>query len=126
MTVGQWYCFVKGDWEKGLPLLAKGSREDLAQLAKQDLAKPATATEQASVGDAWWALAEKDRTEAKASFRSRALFWYEKASPGLSGLEKVRVEKQIETLAQASGGESHQPNPATKASGPRGALQRAM
>ena len=66
LTVGQWRCFVKGDWEKGLPYLAKGSREDLAQLARQELAKPAAAAEQTAVGDGWWALAEKDRTETKA------------------------------------------------------------
>ena len=62
LTVGQWRCFVKSDWEKGLTCLAKGSREDLAQLATQELAKPAAAAEQAAVGDGWWALAEKDRT----------------------------------------------------------------
>ena len=124
LTVGQWRCFVKGDWEKGLPYLAKGSREELAQLAKQELAEPAAAAEQAAVGDAWWALAEKDRsTEAKAGFRARALYWYERASPGLAGLEKVRVDKLIETLAAASGREPHQP-PAPKASGPRGVVQK--
>jgi hypothetical protein len=123
LTVGQWRCFVRDDWEKGLPYLAKGSREDLAQLARQELAKPAVAAEQAAVGDGWWALAEKDRTEAKAGFRARALYWYEQASPGLSGLEKVRVDKQIETLAQASGGEPRPATPATKTFGVRGVVQ---
>ncbi len=30
LTVGTWRCFYKGDWEKGLPCLAKGSRPELA------------------------------------------------------------------------------------------------
>ncbi len=124
LTVGQWHCFVKSEWEKGLPHLAKGSREDLAQLARQELAKPAAAAEQAVVGDAWWELAEKDRTETKSSLRARALFWYQQASPGLTGLAKVQVDKRIESLAQTSGGEPRQPNPAAKTFGPRGAMQK--
>ena len=124
LTVGQWNCFVKSDWEKGLPYLAKGSREDLAQLANQELAKPAAATEQAIVGDGWSALAEKDRTEAKAVFRARAIYWYEQAAPGLSGLEKVRVEKLIDDTKQASAGDSHMASPGPKNFGPRGAVQQ--
>ena len=34
-VAGQWYCFVKGDWEKGLPLLAKGKNAGLADLARR-------------------------------------------------------------------------------------------
>ncbi len=124
LTVGQWRCFVKSDWIKGLPYLAKGSREDLAQLARQDLAKPSAAAEQAAVADAWWAMAEKDRTEAKAGFRARALYWYKQASPGLAGLEKVRIDKLIETLAPASGGEPRQASPAPKVGGSRGVVQK--
>jgi hypothetical protein len=122
LTVGQWRCFTKGNWDKGLPYLAKGSREDLAQLARQELAKPAAAQAQAAVGDGWWALAEKDRSETKAGFRARALYWYEKASPGLTGLARVGVDKRIETLTQAS--EQHQTAPAPKVTGPRGVVQK--
>ena len=42
LTVGTWRCFYKGDWEKGLPCLAKGSRPELAALAKRDMSKPVT------------------------------------------------------------------------------------
>jgi hypothetical protein len=95
LAVGQWLCFVKGDWERGLPYMAKGSREELAALAKQELAKPAEPKEQVVLADGWWALAEKDRTETKANCKGRAISWYEQALPVLSGLEKTRVEKQI-------------------------------
>ena len=42
LKAGQWFCFVRGQWERGLPLLAKGSNKALAELAKQDLAGRAT------------------------------------------------------------------------------------
>ena len=40
LAAGRWHCFVKGDWEKGLPMLAKGKDADLSAVAKQDLADP--------------------------------------------------------------------------------------
>jgi len=36
-TVGQWQCFHKGDWERGLPMLALGDDAQLAELAKREL-----------------------------------------------------------------------------------------
>jgi len=95
LVVGQWHCFAKGDWEKGLPYLAKGSRADLVKLANLELAKPALAKEQVALADAWWALAEKDRADSRSNYQARAVHWYEQALPNLFGLEKTRVEKQI-------------------------------
>ncbi len=113
-AVGEWDCFVKGDWENGLPYLAKGSRKDLAALANRELAKPAAAKDQVAVADAWWALAEKERTDSKRMYHARAVHWYEQALPNLSGLEATRVEKQI-LLARSA--------PAPEVRG-RGAVQR--
>ncbi len=104
LAVGQWHCFARGDWEKGLPYLAKGSREDLAALAKQELAKPAGAKDQVALGDTWWALAEKDHTDSKRTLQARAVHWYEQAAPSLSGLEKIRVDKQIAASKQEAAG----------------------
>jgi len=54
-TAGKYLCLVKGDWDKGLPLLAKGSDAKLKELAQKELAGPKDAAEQAAVGDGWWA-----------------------------------------------------------------------
>ena len=37
LVVGRYLCFTKGDWKKGLPLLALGSDETLKGLAEQEL-----------------------------------------------------------------------------------------
>ena len=62
--------------------------------------------ERAAVADEWWKLADKER-DFKAIYRARAVFWYQQASPGLAGLEKVRVDKLLETAGQSSGGDAH-------------------
>jgi len=59
LAVGKYKCFVKGDWDKGLLMLALGKDETLKALAKRELAGVASSAEQAKLGDSWWNLAEK-------------------------------------------------------------------
>jgi hypothetical protein len=40
LAVGSYYCFSKGDWPRGLPLLAKGSDANLKQPAMLELSAP--------------------------------------------------------------------------------------
>ena len=98
LTVGRWYCLEKGNWKKGLPFLGKGSDASLADPAKRDLAGPKQAASQAELADAWWKLSEdKDRKKDEVGqLRARALHWYRNALPGLSGLLKIKVQRQIE------------------------------
>jgi hypothetical protein len=84
LAVGKYKCLAKGDWESGLPMLAKGSDGTLKALAAKDIAGAASSDEQASLGDAWWNVS-----------KDRAGFWYAMALPGLSGLEKDRVAKRV-------------------------------
>ena len=58
-TVGTWYCLVTGDWDTGLPYLAKGADADLADPAKKDLARPSKAADQVAAGNLWWNLGKK-------------------------------------------------------------------
>jgi hypothetical protein len=75
-TVGQWHCFAKREWDKGLPLLAKGSDAALAALAKQDLAAPTDAKEREALGKAWEDHAAKVKEPALSEMEKRAYHWY--------------------------------------------------
>jgi hypothetical protein len=83
--LGKYLCLTKGDWEKGLPILARGGNAPLNALAARDLKGAATAEEQVKLGDAWWAV----------HGRQRAAYWYEKAMPALKRLERDRVQNRI-------------------------------
>ncbi len=118
LTAGRWYCFVKDNWKKGLPYLARSSDAPLAVLAKQDLAVPKTAKAQVALADDWWDLAEKQGEDAKSQLQSRAEKWYREALPKLASLEKVRVEKRLEELAVAEA------EPVATGSSVRGVVQK--
>ncbi len=101
LVVGKYECYVKGDWDKGIPKLALGRDEDLKSLATKELKGAATANEQVKLGDAWWDLAEKQEGAAKSPMRQRACSWYQKAMPGFSGLIKDKIEKRLANATAA-------------------------
>jgi hypothetical protein len=102
LLVGRFNCIAKGDWEHGLPLLAKGSDAALKVLAARELAKPAAAEEQFAVAGAWWDVGEKEKAGGRQRCRAHASAWYQKSLPGLSGLHQALAEKRIEQ-AEANG-----------------------
>jgi hypothetical protein len=96
LAAGRYWCLGRDAWEKGLPMLAKGSDKRLQDLAQRELAAPAAADGQKALGDGWWDAAQKEssRTE-KARFLGRALHWFEKALPALKGLARLQVQERI-------------------------------
>ncbi len=106
LAVGKYYCFVKGDWDGGLPLLAKGSAADLKTAAEMELTNPTDADDQVKIGDTWWALADQQEELAKQRMLQRTAFWYLKARSRLTdALTKSKVEKRLAEIAA-------QPSPA--------------
>jgi len=95
LTWGKYLCTIKGDWEKGLPLLEKSEDKEMAPPAKKDLAKPSTGDEQVKMGDEWWALAENEQGLPRKQLKKRAVFWYKKAENAVSGLTQTRITKSI-------------------------------
>ena len=75
LNLGKYKCFMKGDWESGLPmLLVLGSDEKLKSLAAKELAGAAWSDDQVKLGDGWWNLAETQKGRAKKQIQGRAAF----------------------------------------------------
>jgi sulfatase modifying factor 1 len=101
LAVGKFTCFTQGNWDRGLPFLAKGSNVAWRDLAQQDIAAP-TGAAQLLLADAWWDAAEKGEKDDKTPLQTRAAFWYRLSLPKVTGLAKVKVEKRLEAVAAAS------------------------
>jgi hypothetical protein len=101
LLAGKFLCFMKGDWRKGLPLLALGSDVNLRSLAEQTAGKPDQAEKQAELADAWWELSEGEQGVARQHIRQYAALWYAKAAPALTGLLKAKAEKRAEEVQES-------------------------
>ena len=96
-VLGQHLCFSKGDWEKGLPLLAQGSDASLKGLAGRELKSPPNQPdEQVKLGDAWWEIASTHSRWQMNAIKIHAGPWYRQADAGLpASLVKYNVEKRL-------------------------------
>jgi hypothetical protein len=95
---GRYHCFVRNQWQRGLPMLAKGSNEQLRQLAIAELAGAADAMQKVELADRWRAAGESAEEMFQRFYYERAMYWYRDALSGLSGIDRTRVEKQLEEL----------------------------
>jgi hypothetical protein len=96
LEMGQFLCFVKGSWDLGLRFLLRCSDPVLKGLAEKDLASSIQPADQAAVADAWWDLAQKEKSplrKNRMAARARAL--YELALPATTGILQVRLEKRL-------------------------------
>lgn len=99
-VLGQWYCFVRHDWRKGLPHLAKGDEATIRPLALEEVqSPPEEAIDQARLADAWWDYAQTTQGETKNAVLLRARYWYLQADDELpDGLMKTRVAGRLKEI----------------------------
>lgn len=97
LTVGRFLCFDKGDWDAGLPLLAKGSDGALANLAKSDVSVSDVAIVRIVLGHDWWDYAATQQGAAKVRCQERAAFWYLKSLAVAPPDERPELAKLIAT-----------------------------
>ena len=97
LMAGEFLCFVRGDWERGLPHLSKGVNAELKALAEQEISSPPIeSAEQLKLADHWWDLAQGAKHKRKDTILLHAGAWYEQVAKGdLTGLSKSRVETRL-------------------------------
>jgi formylglycine-generating enzyme required for sulfatase activity len=100
LVAGQYQCFTKGAWSKGLPMLAKGADETLKALAQRDAKADATSepptADQLSLADAWWDLAQQAGSKEKEGMLLRAGYWYQRAAGEVdSDALRLKIEKRL-------------------------------
>jgi hypothetical protein len=95
VEAGRFLCFWRGDWEKGLPLLAKGSDSGLKAIAQEDIAAGADVPMQFGVANAWWDLAANLEGPPRAYAQDRAAELYVKVVARLEGINHTTAQTRI-------------------------------
>ena len=105
LRLGKYYCFSKREpqWERGLPLLARGDDPVLQALAEAEagVSSAAPAADKVRLADRWYDASKSVPDEIRARVDDRARFWYTEALDELSGFTKTRVEKRLEEIEAA-------------------------
>ena len=104
LAVGKSLCFVKNDWQAGLPHLALGSDAKLKDAAQKELAADPAAGSLAAA-DAWFdaaaALPASAPAAAKMTIRKHAREWYAPVADNATGLEKAKAQRRVAELTAA-------------------------
>jgi hypothetical protein len=123
LAVGKYECFVKGNWQAGLPLLDRGIDDQIQQAARMELWEPKNSAEQPqdsaknakvqiTVADRWEAL-RASNPDAGTQLNLHAYDWYLRALPCVLDTEtsdRSYVEGELARLLPDV--ESHRPNAA--------------
>ena len=78
-TLGFYYCFVKSDFRRGLPHLAKGMNKKLIDVAISDLMT--TTRPNRTLSDAWERIAKTQRGLIRNGMLERSRHWLEEKEP---------------------------------------------
>jgi formylglycine-generating enzyme required for sulfatase activity len=115
LAVGRQLCLAKGDWDQGLPMLARGSDDALRALAQQELAMPGTGPggqgspshpqspipDPLQLADAWWNVALAATGTQKERLMLHAGRWYAHAAEDSPvGPEGKKIEKRLLEIAK--------------------------
>lgn len=101
-AVGAYLCFVRGQWERGLPYLARGESAALQAVAVAERTLPADASAEAvaKVADTWWDLAGQQAAAHRPRVFQHAAALYQRAEPDLTGLELTLAKKRIASIGE--------------------------
>jgi len=99
-AAGKYFCLTAEKWDIGLPLMALGNDPALAKIAGMEATQPTGAAQQMELADAWLAQGNV-RTDQGIAAWKRAMTWYSKAMPSLTGVSKERVERTIDDMFPA-------------------------
>lgn len=100
LEMGKYQAFVKGNWDKGLPLLAKGSDTALRQLAALDLAEPREGKKQVELAAQWLEVANRLKGALEAETLLRSYHWYVQALADLDADKRGEVDQRMRAILE--------------------------
>lgn len=103
-VAGSYQCFVKGNWSRGLAMLAQGPQSHpLTRMAEDEITGAPTGNGWIAIADRWWDYAEEE-DEFERDLKLHAAYIYEQAIPAaLDGVERLRAEIRLKEVRDAYG-----------------------
>jgi len=116
-AMGRFLCLVKEDWERGLPMLAKGTDGLLRTTAEKELSGDPLA--QKEIVDGWIRLADGElKSIKKENLAEHARQRFNQAEASLLPTDRTALAKKLEAVEKAVGPKTTTPKPAGGAAAP--------
>lgn len=97
--VGRFYVLDLGNFEAGLPLLARGENEDMKELAERELSGADEVSEQLGLGRLWLEVAGTLGEAQRLQALKRAQNWIQLSLGGLGTLERIGAQRELDAIA---------------------------
>ncbi len=104
LELGRYLVVIKGNFDRGLPLLTRGTDATLKALAAKDLAGPKDVKQQVALADAWDRVAGEQKQLPQRQLQRRAYYWYDKALPQADGSDQAARGQAARGAGQAARG----------------------
>jgi len=103
-ALGAYLCLVKFRWDRGAPVLAKGSNLRLKVLANEEIAGVFGPTGMVDLANEYWLQSEQESGLFKRGLQLRAVHWYRIAIPKLpAGFAKLQAERRSDEANKTYG-----------------------
>jgi WD40 repeat protein len=100
LEMGKYHALIKGNWDRGLPLLAKGPTGALKNLAASDLAAPQSPKQRKEVALGWYLFATDKSTDGAMITQAllRSFQWYQENLTGADEKERVLIDGKLKDI----------------------------
>jgi len=100
LEMGKYHALVKGNWDRGLPLLAKGNTGPLTNLAASDIAAPDSSKAKKAVALGWYLVATSKDSDPAMTTQAllRAFHWYQENLSDASDSERANIEGKLKDI----------------------------
>ncbi len=107
LALGKFLCFVKDDWARGLPMIARGNDRALKNVAEIEIGDPPRSpASQIALGNAWWDLSGSVPAGEKIHYQARARYWYLKGLADSKEPDRTRLRQELSVRLKAVPAES--------------------
>ena len=102
LEMGKYHALIKGNWERGLPMIARGSKSSLQKLAQADLALPDVDGDRRVVALGWFTLATNSATDPSTKTQAllRAHHWYQENLSNAGDEQRKLIESKLLEISE--------------------------
>lgn len=102
LEMGKYHALIKGNWDRGLPMLVKGNKSILQNLAQSDRANPDTDGSRRVVALGWFNFGTSKATDASMKTQAllRAYYWYQENLADAKDEQRMLIESKLMEISE--------------------------